>query len=90
MFIVFFDKGFRELKDISVIESLCGGIVLIVVGSLLSLLFLSGIVYGFIMYFTGKSLVALNGSIAEDNLAKGTVNMVKCPNCGATAHTIEK
>ena len=63
-------------------ETLILGIILIIVGSLLVLMFLSGIIYGFILYFTGKSLVALNGSVKEDDLCKGTVNMVKCPNCG--------
>jgi len=66
------------------------GIVLIIVGSILALIFLSGIVYGFVLFFTGKSLVALSGSIAEENLAKGTVNMVKCPNCGVEVGVKDK
>ena len=66
------------------------GIVLIIVGSILALIFLSGIVYGFVLFFTGKSLVALSGSIAEENLSKGTVNMVKCPNCGVEVSVKDK
>ena len=63
-------------------EKLLIGLVLIIVGSLLGIFFASGIVLGVVFFFTGKSLVALNGSIAEDNLGIGTVNMVKCQNCG--------
>ena len=69
--------GAKIVKDAVAI-----GVILIVAGSALALMFLSGIIYGFVLYFTGKSLVALNGSVAEENLGKGTVNMVKCPNCG--------
>ncbi len=71
--------GSKSLSD-----SLALGIVLIIIGSLLAITFLGGIVYGFILYFTGKSLVAINGgNIAEDNsLTKGTANMTKCSNCG--------
>lgn len=71
--------GVKSLSD-----SLALGIVLIIIGSLLAITFLGGFVYGFILYFTGKSLVAINGgSVAEDNsLAKGTINMTKCSNCG--------
>ena len=58
------------------------GLVLIISGSLLSIMFLSGIIYGFVLYFTGKSLVALNGSVAEGNSVFGTANMKKCSKCG--------
>jgi len=65
-------------------ESLVTGIILIVVGSLLTLTFLLGIVIGLIMLFTGKALVATKGSLKEDNIAlNGTVNMKKCNNCGS-------
>ena len=58
------------------------GIILIIAGALMTILFLGGIAFGLIFFFTGKSLVAVNGSIAEENLGKGTVNMAKCANCG--------
>lgn len=41
-----------------------------------------GLVYGITLTWTSSYLKAVNGSIAEDNLSKGTVNMIKCPNCG--------
>lgn len=66
------------------------GVVLIVIGSIMTLLFLSGVVYGIILYITGKSLVALNGSVKEDNLGVGTVNMLKCDSCGAEIEKNEK
>lgn len=77
--------GANIVKEVVVL-----GIVLIVVGAVLALTFLSGVIYGFILYFTGKSLVALNGSVAEDNLAMGTVNMVKCKNCGTAINNGDK
>lgn len=71
-------------------ESIVWAIILMVVGGILALTFLSGVIYGFILYFTGKSLVALQGSVAEDNLAMGTANMVKCANCGTAVAGDEK
>ena len=71
-------------------EKVLTGIILIVVGSLLAILFLGGIIFSFVLYFTGRSLVALNGSVAEENLAKGTVNMIKCGNCGAEVEKNDK
>jgi len=70
--------------------SIAWAIILIVIGAIFALTFLSGVIYGFILYFTGKSLVALNGSIAEENLAMGTVNMIKCTNCGNAVEADEK
>lgn len=71
-------------------SSVALGVVLIIVGVLLSIMFLGGVVYSFIFYFTGKSLVALTGSVAEDNLGIGTVNMNKCNNCGTKIENNEK
>ena len=34
------------------------------------------------MSFTGRALVATRGSVREENLAHGTVNMQKCKTCG--------
>ena len=70
--------GINNIKNSQVV-----GIILIVVGAVFALTFLSGIAIGLIMLFTGKALVATKGSIREGNLAKnGTVNMKKCANCG--------
>ncbi|MBO5954856.1 MAG: zinc ribbon domain-containing protein [Clostridia bacterium] len=62
-------------KDLSVIK-LVFGIILIVLG-------LAGVGFGIAFSWIGASLKATKGSIAEDNAAKGTVNMNKCENCGA-------
>ncbi|MBQ9795917.1 MAG: hypothetical protein IJW36_03055 [Clostridia bacterium] len=62
-------------KDLSVLK-LVFGIILLVVG-------IAGLAIGVIFSWTGKAVVATKGSIAEDNLGKGTVNMNKCENCGA-------
>ena len=55
----------------------------LVLGIVFMILGVAGI--GFGLYFTwmASALIATKGSIAEDNLAKGTVNMNKCENCGA-------
>lgn len=52
------------------------GIVLIILG-------VSGLGLGVFFTWMAGSVVATKGSIAEDNLGKGTVNMNKCENCGA-------
>ena len=77
--------GAKIVKDAVAI-----GVVLIIVGALLSILFLGGVAYSFVFYFTGKSLVALNGSVAEDNLGIGTININKCSNCGEKIEDNEK
>lgn len=61
-------------KTGAVIE-LIFGIILIVGG-------IAGALFGVIFVWTGSALKATQGSIAEDNLAKGTVNMKKCVICG--------
>ena len=55
---------------------LIGGIVLVVLS-------IPGIVVGVIFTWTATAVKAVNGSIAEENLAMGTANMHKCANCGA-------
>ena len=55
---------------------LIGGILLLILG-------LAGIVLGVFLYLMSRAVVATHGSIAEENLGKGTVNMHKCTNCGA-------
>ena len=77
--------GVKNLRD-----SLAVSIVLIIVGALLALMFLAGVVFGFVFFFTGKSLVALNGSVAEDNLGIGTANMNKCSKCGTKVENGDK
>jgi len=47
---------------------ICGGLIILSIG--------------IVMVWTGGVLKATKGSIAEDNLGKGTVNMLKCPKCG--------
>ena len=62
-------------KDVSIVK-LIFGIILLVIG-------VGGIACGVVFSWTGKAVVATKGSIAEENLGKGTVNMNKCENCGA-------
>ena len=62
-------------KDVSVLK-LVFGIILIIVG-------VAGIALGISLSWVANSVKATKGSIAEDNLGKGTVNMNKCQNCGA-------
>ena len=56
---------------------------LILFGILFALIGLAGIAFGLVFLITGKSLTATRGSVAEDNLGKGTINMTKCSNCGS-------
>lgn len=62
-------------EGISVIK-LVFGIILAVIG-------LAGLIFGIFITWMASSVKATQGSIAEDNLGKGTVNMHKCENCGA-------
>lgn len=62
-------------KDISALK-LVFGIILLVLGIL-------GVVVGIVFSCTANAIKATKGSIAEDNLGKGTVNMRKCENCGS-------
>lgn len=57
-------------------------VALIVVGVLGVLLSAFAIVYGVVFAWTASALVATKGSIAEDNLGMGTVNLEKCQKCG--------
>ncbi len=66
----------------------------IVGGSIMSMAGLVGVVLAIVMVWTGGSLRATRGNIAEDNsLAKGTINMEKCQKCGCETknhkHTCE-
>jgi len=55
----------------------------LVVGIILIVLGVSGLGLGVALTWIAYSVKATHGSIAEDNLGKGTVNMNKCENCGA-------
>ena len=56
---------------------------LIIAGVVLSVLGIAGVIVGVIFAWVSSAVKATSGSIAEDNLAKGTVNMHKCENCGS-------
>lgn len=60
------------------------GIVKLVFGILMLLLFFPAILGGIRFIWVGYSLVATMGSIKQGNIAKegGTVNMKKCDKCG--------
>lgn len=57
-------------------------VLLIVFGAIGVVLSGVAIVYGVIFAWTSSALVATKGSIAEDNLGMGTVNLEKCQKCG--------
>ena len=58
-------------------------VVKIVLGIFFLIIGLIGLSIGVVFTWVSSSVKATNGSIAEDNLGKGTVNMHKCENCGA-------
>lgn len=60
--------------SISVLK-LVFGIILIIVG-------ICGIALGISLSWIASAVKATKGSIAENNLGKGTENMHKCENCG--------
>ena len=62
-------------KNLSALK-LVFGIIFIILG-------VAGIGFGVAFSWIASSVKATKGSIAEDNLGKGTVNMHKCQNCGA-------
>lgn len=86
-------KGFGIILLILSALALAGGVVMIVLGGangwliiggvILAVLGIAGLVIGVIFTWTACAVKATHGSIAEDNLAIGTVNMHKCENCGA-------
>ena len=55
---------------------------MLVLGILLLVSSLLGIGLGVALTWIGFSIKATNGSILEENLALGTINMHKCENCG--------
>ncbi len=65
-----------SLEVFKIVMKFVFGVILIMIG-------LIGIVLGIIMVWTGGSIKAKFGNIAEINQFNGTVNMKKCPKCGA-------
>lgn len=59
------------------------GVLKLVFGIILMVIGFIGIGLGIFFSIMASSIKAIKGSIAEDNLGKGTVNMNKCQNCGA-------
>ena len=58
-------------------------VVKLVIGIVLLVIGIAGLVLGVSLSWIASSVKATHGSIAEDNLGIGTVNMHKCENCGA-------
>lgn len=61
-----------------------------IVAALLYVFALAGLIIGIVFTWTAASLKATKGSIAEDNLGIGTVNMIKCSNCGNQLNATDK
>ena len=59
-------------------------------GAVFTLIGMAGIAFGIVYLVTGRSLKATKGSIAEDNLGHGTVNMIKCSKCGNKVNPEDK
>lgn len=57
-------------------------IVKLIIGIIVLILGIIGLGFGVNFTWVANSLTATKGSVAEDNLGKGTVNMNKCTNCG--------
>ena len=55
---------------------------LYIIAAVLYVLALAGLIVGITFTWTASALKATKGSIAEDNLGIGTVNMTKCTKCG--------
>lgn len=63
------------------------GILFIVLSGILSIAGLAGVGVGVYYVWLGGRTVATKGSIKEGNIAmNGTVNMVKCSNCGTAVN----
>lgn len=65
-------------------------VVKLVFGIILTVLGVAGLAVGIIFSCVAGAVKATHGSIAEDNLGKGTVNMNKCENCGAEVEVGKK
>ncbi|MBO5394454.1 MAG: hypothetical protein J6A28_00925 [Clostridia bacterium] len=86
-------KGFGIILLFIGVAALVGGILMIALGSsnpwmiiggiIVGVLGLAGVIVGIIFTWVSSAVKATHGSIAEENLAIGTVNIHKCENCGA-------
>ena len=59
-----------------IVLKLVFGVVMVLIG-------IVGLILGIVMVWTGGAIKAKFGNIAELNTLNGTVNMKKCPTCGA-------
>ena len=64
------------MEAFRIVLKLVFGVVLILIGII-------GTILGIIMLWTGGTIKAKFGNIAEINTLNGTVNMKKCPKCGS-------
>ncbi|MGN1227482.1 MAG: hypothetical protein ACI4TX_02440 [Christensenellales bacterium] len=81
-----FSIAFLVLGIVMVVGSFGGenvDVLKLVFGIIFILLFFPLVIIGIYFTWTGAVLKATKGSIAEDNLGKGTVNKALCKNCGA-------
>lgn len=76
-------KGISVAATAGNIIGLVCGIILIVVGFVL-------LYVGIHLTWVASVLKATKGSIADDNLGKGTINMIKCPKCGSEVSPEDK
>lgn len=65
-------------------DSLVTTIIMIIVGIVMICVSVVGILASIRFIWVGGSLVATKGSTSQDNIAKGSMNVVKCPKCGCT------
>lgn len=58
------------------------GVFEIIFGVVAILLGMIGAILAVVFLWTAGAMKATQGNISEDNLGIGTINMIKCPNCG--------
>ena len=81
--LVFGIRNISERLVVAIIEMVIG-VLCIIGGGYFSIV-------GTYVMLVGASVKATKGSIAEGNIAKaGTVNMLKCKNCGSEVHEDDK
>lgn len=69
--------------DVAAADSAFKIVLKIVFGIVFILIGVVGVILGIIMIWTGCNIKAKYGNIAELNSLNGTINMKKCPKCGA-------
>ena len=82
--LVFLVLGIVMVSTCSAEDSV--NIVKLVFGIIFIVLFIPLVIFGIYFTWIGGALRATKGSIAEDNLGKGTVNKALCNNCGSELH----